>query len=314
MSNDTSLWNTTASQNLMLSNLTTFDSSTTGSVVESNALLSWGTNTQSAPDRASFKSAGLLCVKGNFYLNTRRFLNTGDAFNNGQTIKSHDHGASWSPTPPGQNQPYTSPMFPGYVIPSGFVQYGQCYSGSGPDNSAKYVYAGVYDTAPSHWSSLYLARVPISAIDNLNAADWSYYQGGSGMNNANWGALSTAAKIIDATAYAGFSNVGLCCGNAIQYLPRYRQYLYVGTRDLMPSHNHSVLSAFAGPHPWGPFTIYGQFSSSPVGENWTEPMPMSVVNGGQQLTMAASGNYLSCCDPNDPNNYYTLMLHTLTIN
>jgi hypothetical protein len=292
-----------ASSNIQINRISTFDISTAITLV--NGMAQWGafnTNTGSPP--ASFKSGGLISIGGVLYLQTWRLDQAnGSVGYDGQLIKSTDHGANWTPLPPPTALPYVSPMFPGYDHPIGWVQYGKNYTGNGPDNSGTYAYALIRNAAPSSTgANPRLARVAIANIANQVATDWSYYQGGDGMSNANWGALSTAASILPPC----------CLVVSIQYLPRYRQYVTFVTRFVASP--GSVWDLYTAPHPWGPWEL---IATSPyyVPQQLVFPFiaPKSLVNGGQSFTVVANGNFITDCGPTLPSGYYCPYLVPITL-
>lgn len=85
----------------------------------------------------------------------------------------------------------------------GIIQYGKDYSGQAADNSGVYVYAVSNDGCWNNCNFLYLGRVSIANMPNLSSADWSYWQGGDGLNSANWGAWATAMPLIQGTKKIG---------------------------------------------------------------------------------------------------------------
>lgn len=310
-------------QNFMLNTLSGYaaNSSTTITMVPGNALLTpWGRNSDPASDgNLSFKSAGLLCFTpsgaphGYLYLVTRRIANATWVFSSMQLIKTTNYGASWTPVPPGTNQPYNSagppvePMVPNQPLPADFVQYGQCYSGTSVDNSANYIYVAVEEsiTTSLHRARRWLARVPVGAIDNLNIADWQYYTGpvgaaDGGTNSAYWGSSLTGATVVFDPAPLA-ATVGTCCGE-IRYLPRYQSYVYFGSGD--QSTGVYTLNAFQAPHPWGPWTLIpgGQYTSGLV---WGMIIASSIGNGGQTFMMMPSGDPGTSGDPSSSGNLYS---------
>jgi hypothetical protein len=303
--NDTSVFsNTSPTSNMMLDTLSTTANTVVGTTV--NQMAAWGqpldTNTGS-PSR-SHKWQGILSIgsPSTFYaLNWRLDPNylTNPPFWDAQVLKSTDHGASWSPSPPGgSGNPYASPMFPGDVIPFGFIQYGQNYTGSGPDNSGTYIYALVEDSTIAEAK---LSRVLISAIGNQLASDWQYWTGGDGMNPANWSSsVSSAAPV--------FSGTGVAIITGMQYLPRYQKYIYIGGTGAGTG-GEGFLYAFLCDHPWGPCTSQSQ-DMGIIDLRWMFPMPASLVNGGQQLVVSASGDPGTCCSPTGT---YTLIYIPATL-
>lgn len=340
-SNDTQGWDAGSWQAMGISTITgpPWDNTAIGAYVAPNSLAGPfnGTGNSGSSDGSSWKSAGLLCVNVpgvgyRFYLNTRRIPVPSNAnFHDSQIIKSSDHGASWSPLPATPATPYSPPMISGTNTLSGYFQYGQCYqttgsNPSGPDGSGTYIYASVVDSnsaSPTGWLVHWLGRVKITDIDALDITKWQWLQAADGTNDANWVSglgtpgLASAYVFLDMRTYTGAAHSlsnGVCCGNSFQYLPRYQQYVYVGISSAPnpTSTSDYWTSIFAAPAPWGPWRLLGQYvPPNPYQLNWTNPIPASLVNGGQQMTIAASGN-LSNTDYTSPTCYYQLNFQTVT--
>ena len=225
-------WNaaTTSCCNIAFSTLSTSTSAVVGTLV--NSMTTWGTETQTGSDSASYKPVGLLSVSGTLYAFTTRqnpTRNAGDSFKNtqanAQIIKSTDHGVTWTPAPPSTAAPYASPQFPsgsyGNFGSPFFVQYGQDYAGNTVDNAGTYVYAISNDGFWNNGSSRsIIGRVPISAIGNLSASDWTFFTGGDGSNSANWSATASSATSI-------LTNSGELSQASVQYIPSLGRYLMI---------------------------------------------------------------------------------------
>ena len=309
MSNDGSAWNSTGiAQNIQLNTLTNtaMDSSTVGSVVNTMNV-PWNTGTVGSPS-GSNKANGLLSVNGTLYMLVTWFQGgTGSTYNS-TLIKSTDHGASFTPlpTPSGFAGPNSSAMFPLQDnIPYGFVQYGKDYSGSGPDGSGTYVYSTVNLSPSMGVFSTGLARVPLATIANMSAADWQYWTGGDGLNNANWASsIGSAASISDAHGTSGAYTLNL------NYLPRYQKYFTIASTPPVVTTNTTFYDRICD-HPWGPCT------DLPVSHNWNpqgyyQPglIEKSMVNGGQQFVMAFAGDFMQA---GSATGHYTLNLMTVTL-
>jgi hypothetical protein len=317
---DTSRWNDAATTSgIKISTISATDSTAVGTLV--NDMPAWGGfNQNTGTPSASHKAQGLISIAGVLYaLNWRldvNWMTSGHAVFDGQLLKSTDHGQNWTPSPPATALPYASPMFPGYDIPYGFVQYGKNYTGTGPDNSATYVYSTVFvsGSAPAG-TTLKLARVPVGnpadcvtvpGICRQNAADWQYWKGGDGMDPANWvSSVGSAAAVISGTDATG-GVVGNSSG--MQYLPRYRKYLYMAEAGL--SATNWYLSSWICDHPWGPCNKVGGSTHFTTGVGFPTVMPKSLVNGGQQYSIVGSNSIGTCCGGTST---YTLYIIPVTI-
>lgn len=322
VSDDSLGWQGASSSNFQISQLSGFTNSLMGSNI--NVMASWGTEVQNGSDGSDYKATGLISVGGVLYLTTTRQINpvpfpfiTAEA--NAQIIKSTNHGSSWTPTPPSTAAPYASPMFSGSTNPNpSFIQYGQDYQSQTADNSGTYVYATSNDGSWNNGNALYLGRVSIANLPNLNGSDWSYWQGGDGMINANWGAWPTAAPLIQNSKKVGALT-------QMQYFPRLgRRGCYVYTNWFYPSVAAGSISwdttttewdSYIGEHPWGPWVLLGtkMWNSEPgVGLYSPNIMPKSVSQSGNvaTATIATAGNFNSQ-DPRTGD--YTLTLVGLTL-
>jgi hypothetical protein len=311
MVNDTPGVNgTNSSRNISFGKITgsmTGDSTTTWTLV--NDMLAWGTETQNTgTPSASHKTGGLISIGGVLYTVGWRLDSTGALGFDGQLIKSTDHGASWTPPPPSGALPYVNPMFPGSTWPFGWVQYGQNYTGNGPDNSANYAYMTVRSHPSSGQTCCYLARVALSAIANQVATDWSYYQGTNGSldgnQSASWGPLASAGYIF------GPNDGTTGQGEAVQYLPRYQQYLYF--TQVVDGTNSSHLAIRTAYHPWGPWTTIGNspsYAPQKLGFAFTSPATVS----GKSLTILLSSSNLASNCAAGGGGYYCLYLLPVTL-
>ena len=92
-----------------------------------------------------------------------------------------------------------------------------------------------------------------------------------------------------------------------QYLPAFKQYLYVA--DDVVSDTTSHFAFYVADHPWGPWSIRGSYTTTPYGFYQPAIMPKSVsVDGGRNIYVVTAGS------PGSPNMaYYTLVLLPLHI-
>jgi hypothetical protein len=242
---------------------------------------------------------GLIAVGSILYLT----IEDGSGAGASQLVKSTDHGATWTPTPP-----LSPPTNLQGTYPWGFVQYGQAYTGNGPHNSNLYVYLyASARSAPPNGVAVTLGRCLISNIVNLNGADWSWYQGGDGMVDGNWGAYSTSAAAFTETT-ANTSPFYFPTGTA-QYLPAFGCYIYTQHHYTDGTSNSAHVTYYATPTPWGPFTLVVDLDMSSYGSLYqvSAAPPSVAVDGGRTLVLMCSGNYADCCTPS-PSDRYCLHL------
>jgi hypothetical protein len=313
-------WQATApSSNMAVSKLSTFDTNTAGTIL--NVMAAFGTSGQLGSDSATWKGNGLISVSGVLYNFVSRQI-YGVAGNGwrqnafgGQLIKSTDHGTTWTPQPPSTAQPYASPMFTGenFAIPV-FIQYGQDYQGNTVHNSNNYVYAISNNGFWNNGDAIYLGRVLISAIGNLSAAEWSFYTGGDGMNDANWStSFANAVPLVSATKRLGIAGA--------QYLPASGRYLMMQwsypsvTAGVTQDTSSTIWDIYESPTPWGPWTLVQtkQWNmAGAVGLYNPNVMPKSVTtdNGHTLMTLSAGDFHNENAQTGD----YTLTMVPVTVN
>ena len=314
-------WNSTsACSNTALSTINGYLDTSTGTVV--NAMSAWGVANQLGSDGAAYKSDGLMSISGVLYKWVSRDIygtwsGSSTSANqqtvlSGQLLKSSNHGVTITPAPPSTAQPYVSPMFTGgpglnTFTAASFIQYGQNYSGQSADNSNTYVYAVSNDGYWNNGNVYYLGRVLISAIGNQSASDWSFYQGGDGSLNANWGALATATPII--------SNPLRLSLPSIQYIPS------IGTYFLFDWYYPSVANGttfdastsvwliYQSQHPWGPWTFAQTTNFNGSGLYNPVVVSKSISSTTCSFTLFSGGNFQNY-NANDGD--YTLQITPIT--
>lgn len=296
--NDDSLgWQGATASNVQISQISTIVGSTmTG--ININAMASWGTNTQTGTDGATYKANGIISVAGKLYVDlSRQVYNSStppyqQTSANGQIIMSSNHGGTWTPTPPSTAQPYTSPEFAGTPLATlSFVQYGQNYSGQSDSLADTYVYGTYNDGFWNNGNILYLARVAITNMPNLSAANWSVYTGGDGTLSANWS--STFANAVPILLPGAYKLSGL---SQMQYYPSLGRtgcyvlmnwwYPSVVTQTSLDASN-TTWQLYAGPHPWalGPIGSPKTWNTSgSLGLYSPNVMPASISPSGSTVT------------------------------
>jgi len=291
-SNDTfnGFQNDASGANASLAVLDGYTSSVTGHTVNNNLI--FGGVSATGPNGWNWKCGGVLSVGSNLFA----AMTGSDTIGNFQTqlMKSTDHFATVAPTPPPGVVPYTSPMLPN-VYARGFVQYGQAYTGNGPDNSGTYVY--MINEAGGLTASL--SRVTIANLPNLNGADWTFYTGGDGMNSANWSSSASAAVVMFTMTPSMSPGSSPFLWANPQHLPYFGCYVMVPTYWPGGGSSSSRAQVHVALQPWGPWTQIGaEFDMTPYGALYGLTVaPSSVaVDGGRTTVLVSSGDF-SQTDP-----------------
>lgn len=313
--NDFYNWNgASPTSNMAISSITTFDSSTVGTLVNSMSI--FGTQfTTGGSDGATWKTIGLISVNGVLYWFASRevYGSSGTGFIqtalSSQLIKSSDHGVTWTPLPPAGVQPYASPMFTTTKFSTpGFIQYGKDYQGNTAHNSNNYVYAISNDGSWNNGSKFYLGRVLVSNIGNLSAADWSFYIGGDGMSDASWNSSpSSAVSILSSPQALGQTSA--------QYIPAFDCYVMFGwyypslknTGGVTDTISDTIWTYYVSKTPWGPWEVIGSKEWAPQG--YYDPVIIPKSLSGNTAVIACAGDYSSVVNPSS---HYTLTLIPIT--
>ena len=244
------------------------------------------------PDHANWKTMNSYSVDGVLYMFVTRCLYpalAGDlrsrhVFMNASIIKSVDGGETWT-RPAAEN--FRQPMFPGQRFGAPyFVWYGRDGAAK-VDHADQYVYAVSNDGHFESGDNYVLGRVLRTRLPDLNAADWSFYQGGRGEDDASWGPRADQAAPILPDA----NNAGM---TGMTYIPGFGRYVMV----VWHYHYHSYLRAmqhrdvatvlefFEAPRPWGPWTRFKTLDTGPLG--WYAPVI------GQRFQVAADAQTVTC--------------------
>ncbi|MDQ2731481.1 MAG: DUF4185 domain-containing protein, partial [Armatimonadota bacterium] len=224
-----------------------------------NSMDEYGGGGQKEADGATWKADGQECIDGVFYAFVSRNTYGSDSKDplvrqtavNSSLIKSTDRGKTWTRT---ARENYTDPMWPGRFFGTPyFIHYGMNGGQVRQDGADRYVYATSNDGFWNDGDKYVLARVLRTKLPLLNAADWTYYTGGSGQNSSNWSRdLTKAAPILNLPAQCGS---GPAC-----YIPALGSYLMVAwynpvalTHWFEPT--EMKYDFYGAPHPWGPWTL-----------------------------------------------------------
>jgi hypothetical protein len=224
-------------------------------------------NAPIATDGRNWKSGGSISIDGTLYMSIGmdRYVDAG--YGGRQTrvdasiIKSKDHGLNWS-RPMAENR--DRPMFSGmrFATPF-FIHFGKEYAAATVDNADRYVYATSNNGFWDNGDNYVLGRVARSKISALNAADWSFYTGGDGMQGSSWTRdMSKAALIINAP--------GQCGEAGVTYLPALRRYVLTAWYYPIGNGHSGKIEAtefafYESPKPWGPWTRIKSALNQPQG-------------------------------------------------
>jgi hypothetical protein len=286
-------------RNIIVGTLNGYSPAATGVLV--NSMDAFGTEAQTGTDGLTYKPAGIISLSGVLYMWVYR-QNDNPPYNAtaSQLIMSSDHGVTWTPLPPSTANPYTSPMFPtGFPNPI-FLQYGQDGACPGIDSCSTYVYAYSTDCGDD-CSNVILGRVLKSAIGNLSASDWSFYQGGG-----TWGALGTAVPVITLTDSNNPTGIQYVAGAGYVML----QWCWTGScsgGSITPA--DTTWNIWNAQHPQGPWTLV-QTSRWPT-QGYYNPTIIPNSVSGHMATLCMIGDFQN----QDPaTGTYTLTLMPITLN
>lgn len=124
---------------------------------------------------------------------------------------------------------------------------------------------------------------------------------------------------------ASTKGTGCCGASQFVYLPRYHEYVVFGSGaecvpPSQPSPCANLVTAWAGPHPWGPFRVVAQFVSirSPFNnaqmkEAWNNPIIGSIAEDGRTFTLIGSGDYLTASPSPSQGTFYTAYFRNVTV-
>jgi len=256
----------------------------------------YGKVNEEGPDGASWKSSGCAAIGGALYWAVARHKygeKSGDLQKrqtavNASLIKSTDGGRTWV-RPAKEN--YDRPMFPGprFATPY-FVDYGQDGREAFADGADRFVYAisnnGFWDNGDNQ----VLGRVPRAKIGDLDPADWQFYRGGDGMQDAAWAAdPGDAVPVVVSPGRLGMTGA--------VYVPARKAYLminwhYPAGGGKKPDASHETLWEFyAAPKPWGPWTKVGTHAFKPQGYYSPQVFPRFTAADGSKAYALTAGTW-----------------------
>ena len=247
----------------------------TGSQI--NSMDAYGRAGDKRADGATWKVCGQECIDGVFYgfvvrniygNNSKDPLLRQTSFN-ASLIKSTDRGVTWIRPEP---KNYDSPMWPGKRFGApGFVHYGKNGGQVTQDAADRYVYAVSNNGFWNGGDDFVLGRVKRGDLPKLNAADWSYYTGGDGANDADWSPDLTRAMPV-------FSNPAKCGWTSPTYIAGLGRYVLVSwyvtpTLKKWFAPVEVKCDFYQAEHPWGPWTFIDSLSDHflPPGHHFYGP-------------------------------------------
>ena len=285
-----------------------------------NHMLDYGEQNAIVPEGCSdgccWKAMGITSVDGVLYMSVGRhdygwssedFINRQTA-QNASIIKSTDKGKTWT-RPADIN--YQNPMFKGgkFGTPY-FIHYGKAGQET-VHNSDKYVYAVSNNGYWDNGDAMKLGRVLRSKIGELNAADWEYYIGGDGMDDAAW-----SKNIIDINLAGYMTNgpgqghilfaPGKCSMTGACYIEGLERYVmiqwyytsgagqnFVGSKSLgLPEPGHeTVWDFYESPYPWGPWTKFHSHTWNPTGMYNPCIIPKFCSSDGSKIAIFTNGDF-----------------------
>ena len=228
------------------------------------------------PDGANWKLMNAYAVDGVLYMFITRCVYPWKSLDpeqrhwwlNASIIKSTDGGKTW--TRPAKDD-YDHPMFTGHRFATPyFVWYGQDGAAT-VDNAHEYVYAVSNNGFFENGDDYILGRVLKSKLPALSHADWSFYRGGDGMQDASWTASSEAARAV-------LVNPRRSSMTGMTYIPDLGRYVMVAWHyhkknfeaAIQEKDLGTVLEFFEAGRPWGPWTKVKTFDTGKLG--WYTPI------------------------------------------
>lgn len=242
-----------------------------------NSMDEYGRNSKTEADRANWKVTGQECIDGVFYAFAVRNIygdKSGDKLMrqtsfNASLIKSDDRGLKWTRS---AKENYDKPMWPGTRFGApGFIHYGRNGGDVKRDGADKFVYAISSNGFWNGGDDYILGRVRRADLPKLNAADWTYFNGGDGLENGSWTPDLASAKPI-------LSQSPKCGWTAPVFIPALNRYLLT-TWFITPTlkkwfePQRVTYEFYESPHPWGPWTSVSSFDDSflPQGQHMYGP-------------------------------------------
>jgi hypothetical protein len=261
-----------------------------------NTMASYGKIMEKGPDDCTWKSSGCMALDGVLYWFIARHRygqDSGDVYmrqpaHNGSIIKSTDNGKTWTRS---AQENYDHPMFPGSRFATAyFLNYGRDGSESVADGGDRYVYATSNNGFWDNGDDMILGRILRSAMPRLSAADWQFFTGGDGSNDANWSSnpddSSPLLKDPDRLGATG-----------AVYLPKQKCYLMIGWfypaggGKFPGACENTAWTFYVGERPWGPWRSVGTHQFSPQGFYCPAVCPKFTSADGSTVFVFTAGDW-----------------------
>jgi len=229
-----------------------------------NSMDAYGAANKKEADGATWKAMGQECIDSVFYAFVSRHTYGNESKDpllrqtavNASLIKSTDRGKTWTRS---AEENYRKPMWPGGRFGGPFfVHYGKNGGSVDHDDARKYVYALSPNGFWNGGDDYVLGRVARQKLPELDASDWTYYEGGDGGEDANWtGQSEKAAPILSMKAQCGTTPA---C-----FIPALRRYLMVVwyipvTLKKWFEPREILYDFYQAEHVWGPWTKVSSLS------------------------------------------------------
>jgi hypothetical protein len=228
-----------------------------------NSMDAYGKGGAKGADGATWKACGQECIDGVFYAFVSRNTygsESGDALMrqtavNASLIKSTDRGLTWTRS---AEENYAEPMWPGGAFGAPFfVHYGQNGGDVERDGADRFVYASSTNGFWNDGDSYILGRVERKKLAALDSADWRYYAGGDGAQDANWSPhIGEASPILSSPAHCGQGPICFVAG-----LDLYLLIAWYNTEKLTEWFKPTRMryNFYQAAHPWGEWELVSSY-------------------------------------------------------
>jgi hypothetical protein len=227
-------------------------------------------------DGANWKTMNAYSVDGVLYMFVTRCLYpwvSGDphlrhVFKHSSLIKSTDGGKTWTRA---ERVNYQQPMFPGQRFGAPYLVWYGKDGAARVDNADRYVYEVSNNGHFEGGDDDVLGRVPRSRLPALDAADWSFYRGGDGLQDSSWSPkLDAATPVLSNPRNSGMTGMTYIEGlrRYVMVVWNYKHLSYataIAKKDVS-----TVLEFFEAPKPWGPWMKFKTLDTGALG--WYAPI------------------------------------------
>jgi len=236
----------------------------------------------------SLKPAGIISIDGVLYLAVEDMAYISGPRGNqinltAWLITSHDHGATWSPTPTGAERAF----FSGRFASPHFLQFGRDYAGA--RDEYVYAYSCTDDDGIACWNAgdvMYLGRAPRHHLLERDA--WEFFCGTPEVP-AWTPALDQACPV--------FAYPRKCNENEVVYHSGLGRYLlcnwaFIDYVNYAIGSRHAELTIFEAPEPWGPWAlVYREEDWGPTSD-YQPRLPTKWFGAdGRTAWLLSSGNF-----------------------